>query len=197
MKKFFPGLLALPLLIAAQEIPSSITVTCGKTVLRLDAAKRWNINSIQVDGEQLAIDHPGAHYGMTYMPAGAKGFIGSGHTETGKVETVKNIRFFIDGKTAVPQVQMSAKNSFYMEKVSEIGDFEVTYSFNLTGGILFERTMLKTTLGVSGSNLWLLSEYMGFDPDVSTQSEDSTLRRVDMNSYPTSRRVVANVSIRF
>ncbi|MBE6358423.1 MAG: hypothetical protein E7057_04155 [Lentisphaerae bacterium] len=154
MKKFFLGLLALPLLIAAQEIPSSITVTCGKTVLRLDAAKRWNINSIQVDGEQLAIDHPGAHYGMTYMPAGAKGFIGSGHTETGKVETVKNIRFFIDGKTAVPQVQMSAKNSFYMEKVSEIGDFEVTYSFNLTGGILFERTMLKTLRPASVTNVY-------------------------------------------
>ena len=43
MKKFFPGLLALPLLIAAQEIPSSITVTCGKTDGRCQKEKDHRI----------------------------------------------------------------------------------------------------------------------------------------------------------
>jgi hypothetical protein len=53
------------------------------------------------------------------------------------------------------------------------------------------------TLGLSGNNLWLWSEYPGFDPDVSTDSGDSTLRRVDKNSYPTSRKVVFSAQIKF
>ena len=53
------------------------------------------------------------------------------------------------------------------------------------------------TVGVAGHNLWLWSEYPGFDPDVSTDSDDSTLRRVDKNSYPTSRTVVLSAQIKF
>ena len=53
------------------------------------------------------------------------------------------------------------------------------------------------TIGVSGNNLWLLSSYPGFDPDVSTDSEESTLRRVDKNAYPTSKKVVVSLQIKF
>lgn len=53
------------------------------------------------------------------------------------------------------------------------------------------------TIGVSGNNLWLLSRYPGFDPDVSTDSEESTLRRVDKNAYPTSKKVVVSLQIKF
>lgn len=53
------------------------------------------------------------------------------------------------------------------------------------------------TLGLSGTNLFLWSSYNGFDPDVSSESDDSTLRRVDMNAYPSSRKVVLNVSLKF
>lgn len=53
------------------------------------------------------------------------------------------------------------------------------------------------TLGLSGTNLYLWSSYNGFDPDVSSESDDSTLRRVDMNAYPSSRKVVLNVSLKF
>lgn len=53
------------------------------------------------------------------------------------------------------------------------------------------------TLGLTGNNLFLWSSYNGFDPDVSSESDDSTLRRVDMNAYPSSRKVVLNVSLKF
>ncbi|MCQ2183933.1 MAG: TonB-dependent receptor [Bacteroidales bacterium] len=53
------------------------------------------------------------------------------------------------------------------------------------------------TLGLSGTNLYLWSNYNGFDPDVSSESDDSTLRRVDMDAYPSSRKVVLNVQLKF
>ena len=52
------------------------------------------------------------------------------------------------------------------------------------------------TLGVTGENLFLWTKYNGFDPDVSTSSEDAALRRVDMGAYPRERSVVLNLKIR-
>ena len=57
--------------------------------------------------------------------------------------------------------------------------------------------MAASTLSVSGENLYLWSKYNGFDPDVSTSSESSTLRRVDMGSYPRARTVIFSVQIRY
>lgn len=89
---------------------------------------------------------------------------------------------------------LPADNMVYDASYLRLKDVTLQYTFNMPKSF---KVFRELTLGLSGSNLWLLSSYAGFDPDVSTESEDSTLRRVDMNSYPTSRRVVANVSIRF
>ena len=53
------------------------------------------------------------------------------------------------------------------------------------------------TLAVNASNLFLLTEYNGYDPDVSTNSSDATLRRVDMGAYPQSSMVTMSVQLRF
>jgi hypothetical protein len=54
------------------------------------------------------------------------------------------------------------------------------------------------TLGVTGENLFLLSAYNGFDPDVSTNTDTSLpLRRVDMGAYPRARTVVFTLQIRY
>lgn len=52
-------------------------------------------------------------------------------------------------------------------------------------------------LSVSGENLYLWKKYNGFDPDVSTSSGGSTLRRVDNGAYPKSRTVIFSVQIRY
>ena len=73
---------------------------------------------------------------------------------------------------------------------------EVTasYTFDLRKKVKWMRSI---TVGVTGDNLWLWSKYPGFDPDVSTQDDESSLRRVDIDSYPKSRKVVLNLNIRF
>lgn len=53
------------------------------------------------------------------------------------------------------------------------------------------------TLGLTGENLFLWTRYNGFDPDVSTNSETSTLRRADIGAYPKARTVVFNLQFKF
>jgi len=50
---------------------------------------------------------------------------------------------------------------------------------------------------VAGENLFLWKKYNGFDPDVSSQSSTSTLRRVDIGAYPKPRTIVGSIQIRY
>ncbi|MBP5538854.1 MAG: TonB-dependent receptor [Bacteroidales bacterium] len=70
----------------------------------------------------------------------------------------------------------------------------LNYKFDFSRKSRFVRDL---TIGVSATNLFLITEYNGFDPDVSTNSSEATLRRVDMGAYPQSRMVVLNAQIRF
>lgn len=70
----------------------------------------------------------------------------------------------------------------------------ITYKFDLSKKT---KALRDITLGLSGTNLFLITKYNGFDPDVSTNSEESTLRRVDMGAYPQSRMVVFSVQVRY
>lgn len=71
---------------------------------------------------------------------------------------------------------------------------------NVTLSYLFElnrKWMKSITLSVSGENLWLWTGYNGFDPDVSTESEDSPMRRIDLGAYPKARTITAAVKLNF
>ena len=71
----------------------------------------------------------------------------------------------------------------------------VSYRFDLSKK---KKTGLRDiTIGVTGDNLFLLSKYNGFDPDVSTSSDTSTLRRVDMGAYPRARSIIFTLQLRY
>lgn len=95
------------------------------------------------------------------------------------------------------KAMLPASNYVHDASYLRLKDLSVQYTFDLGGKARNSRRGTQLTLGVSGTNLWLLSEYNGFDPDVSSSNEDSTLRRVDMNSYPSSKKVVMNISLKF
>ena len=52
-------------------------------------------------------------------------------------------------------------------------------------------------VSVSGENLYLWKKYNGFDPDVSTSSSNSALRRVDIGAYPKPRTIIFSLQIRY
>jgi len=153
MKKIFVllALLSFSVLFAV-DLPRSISAKCGNVELRFDARKFWNINSIIYKGEHMTTDFTGSHYGMTYTVPGLKGFIGSGHTETGVSEVVKSLRFVIDGKETVPAEKLPEGKTLHMEKHSIIGNFDVIYTLIVKDDVIKEITRIKvlktTTLSV-------------------------------------------------
>lgn len=74
---------------------------------------------------------------------------------------------------------------------------EVSLSYRLPLNTRHKKGFRDITFSLSGHNLLLLTEYNGFDPDVSTNSEDATLRRVDIASYPRARQVIFSVQLRY
>ena len=53
------------------------------------------------------------------------------------------------------------------------------------------------TVTVMGDNLFLLKNYNGFDPDVSSEGTSSTLRRADIGAYPKSRTFTLSLQLRY
>ena len=70
---------------------------------------------------------------------------------------------------------------------------ELSLSYRLKLPARF-KVVKSMTVGVSGENLWLLKNYIGFDPDVSTESG---ARRIDNSSYPRPRTVVFNINLTY
>ena len=75
-----------------------------------------------------------------------------------------------------------------------LSNVNLSYTFDLRKKT---KALRDITLSLVGNNLWLWTKYNGFDPDVSTESDGSTLRRVDLGAYPRSRTFVFSVQIRY
>jgi TonB-linked SusC/RagA family outer membrane protein len=50
---------------------------------------------------------------------------------------------------------------------------------------------------VTGTNLFTISDYSGFDPDVSGQSVGNTNRGIDIGAYPLARTIIAGLNITY
>lgn len=64
----------------------------------------------------------------------------------------------------------------------------LSYRFNVKSKVLRE-----IEVSASGENLWMLSSYNGFDPDVSSGGTN----RLDVASYPKARRVVFSIQLKY
>ncbi|MCQ2114731.1 MAG: TonB-dependent receptor [Bacteroidales bacterium] len=53
------------------------------------------------------------------------------------------------------------------------------------------------TFTVSGENLYLWKNYNGFDPDVNSSGTSSTLRRLDIGTYPKARTIMFSIQVRY
>lgn len=72
------------------------------------------------------------------------------------------------------------------------------YTFRLSPGSRWHKAFQQVRLYAEGQNLWLLSRYRGFDPEVS--SNGGTVERtagVDYGAYPQARTVLAGVNVKF
>lgn len=119
--------------------------------------------------------------------------------------TTNQYRYMLDGwhpvrnpESDIPRAGTDDRmlpSSFIVHDASylRLKSANISYRFDLSKK---PKALRDITVGVSGTNLFLLSKYNGFDPDVST-SDSSTLRRVDMGAYPQSRMIIFSLQIRY
>ena len=75
-------------------------------------------------------------------------------------------------------------------------------NISLAYNLKMNKSMLREYIrdirfSLSGENLYLWKKYNGFDPDVSSESANSGLRRVDNGAYPKPRTVIFSIQIRY
>lgn len=95
-----------------------------------------------------------------------------------------------DSKDDIPNDRFVHDASFLRLKNISLG-----YTFNMDK--LTNKAIKSLTLSANGNNLYLWKHYNGYDPEVSTESEGSTIRRMDNGAYPTSRTVIFSAEIKF
>ena len=97
---------------------------------------------------------------------------------------------------AAGSVEVHVPSSLQVHDASylRLKSLNISYRFDLRKKTKFLRDIM---IGVNAENLFLWSKYNGFDPDVSTSSDKSTLRRVDMGAYPRARTITFDLQIRY
>lgn len=118
--------------------------------------------------------------------------------------TTNQYRYMMDAWHPVrnPESNLPAAGSVEVHVPSSLQVHDASYlrlkTLSVSWLIPIHKKFLRDiTLGVSADNLWLLSSYNGFDPDVSTESESSTLRRVDLGAYPKARTIIFSIKARY
>jgi len=95
-----------------------------------------------------------------------------------------------DSKDDIPNDRFVHDASFLRLKNVSVG-----YAFDLEK--MTKNTLKSLTLTASGNNIYLWKYYNGYDPEVSTESGGSTIRRMDNGAYPNSRTVTFSAELKF
>jgi hypothetical protein len=73
----------------------------------------------------------------------------------------------------------------------------ITLGYTLPEKIASKLKMKKLRIYASGYNLWLLTDYTGFDPEVSTRRRTNLTPGVDYSAYPRSKSFVFGLNVNF
>jgi TonB-dependent starch-binding outer membrane protein SusC len=73
----------------------------------------------------------------------------------------------------------------------------ITLSFLMPESLQNRLRLSASRVYVTGANLFTITDYSGFDPDVSAQSVGNTNRGIDIGAYPLARSVTVGVSFNF
>lgn len=88
-------------------------------------------------------------------------------------------------------------SSRYVHSASYFRLKNISLAYTFDTAKLTKNIIRDIRLSASAENLYLWKYYNGFDPDVSTSSSNSALRRIDVDAYPKPRTVIFSLQIRY
>lgn len=86
-------------------------------------------------------------------------------------------------------------NSWYVENASYFRLRNVQLGYNLPTNLLSKARITKARLYLQATNLFTITKYSGLDPEVITNSEQSS--GIDLGSYPTVKQISFGANITF
>ena len=110
--------------------------------------------------------------------------------------------------TSIPRaLPNDNRNSLISTRFVEDGSYlrfkAITLSYQLPGNLLSKAGINNAKFYVTGENLFTITSYKGFDPEVSAfgLSDDNTLKNialgVDFGTYPQTRNLIFGVNLSF
>jgi len=88
-------------------------------------------------------------------------------------------------------------SSSILEDASYLRLKNVTLSYNLPRNFLQKAKIQTARIYISGSNLWTLTQYSGYDPEANTYGQSTTLIGIDNGGYPQSKIFQAGITLAF
>jgi len=89
----------------------------------------------------------------------------------------------------------------FTENLLEDGSYlrlrTVTLTYSLPARLIRQARADGARIFVTGTNLFTITDYTGFDPDVSAQSVGNTNRGIDIGAYPLARGVTFGVNVNY
>ena len=149
---------------AEEPAVKKFSIQCGDLTLKFDGAKFWNPNRIDFQGRNVAVEIGGVHYGAVGNFKGDKGFVGSGHKETGVTEIVNDYSITVDGQplalsSLTEGGTITAQKEFSVVKKSAITQLDVDYTLKVANNVMEESYTLRT-----GENTDLNMVYLFMHP---------------------------------
>ena len=95
------------------------------------------------------------------------------------------------------QVGTNNFTSNLLEDGSYIRLRTLTLSYGVPESLLERYGVGATRVYVTGTNLFTITDYTGYDPDVSGQSVGNTNRGIDIGAYPLARTFTAGLSFTY
>jgi len=96
-----------------------------------------------------------------------------------------------------PQFTRTTSNDWAVEDGSFLRLQNVTIGYSLPKSLLSRVGIQQLRVYVSGYNLWLWTNYSGFDPEVNSRRGSPLTPNVDYNAYPSTRSFNVGLSLSF
>lgn len=126
--------------------------------------------------------------------------------ETDVTNSIKNVRKEAYFQAWTPENKSNTypklgyvSSPVFTDRLIEDGSYLRLSSVSLSYLLKFANTKSINSLqfNVTGSNLFILTKYSGYDPDVNTFSNDVSRMGVDLTSYPNSRNFTVGIIANF
>lgn len=95
----------------------------------------------------------------------------------------------------------SKRLDFVTDRLVEDGSFlrcsDITLGYKLPQQLIRKAGLQKVDLFVSAKNLFILTDYSGYDPEVSSFAFDAGRIGIDMNSFPNPRQFIFGLNLTF